>query len=186
MESCFTKFEEPAFSVRVKEGVSQIIPIILWDFERLVANALVQFLSRKEMNTIKKKRCKCINRSKQWGYKLAAKILLSSFTYFSIHSNWDTWLLSSVTLNQLFCEWDIGVLTNNTPAHSLKCHRQMTLICDWTAAETGLESNPDVCFLYLIWTHFHISIWHPKKSVQSEVKLLSGLLNQADAFTWIQ
>ena len=48
LERCLTEFKEPAFSVRVEEGVSQIIPIILWDFERLVANALVQFLSRKK------------------------------------------------------------------------------------------------------------------------------------------
>lgn len=40
----FTKFEEPSFSVGVEEGVSQIIPIVLWDFEGLVAYALVQFL----------------------------------------------------------------------------------------------------------------------------------------------
>lgn len=49
VEGRFTEFEEPAFSVGVEEGVSQIIPIILWDFERLVANALVQFLGRKEL-----------------------------------------------------------------------------------------------------------------------------------------
>ncbi len=50
LERCVTKFEEPAFSVRVEEGVSQIIPIILWDFERLIANAVVEFLSRQELN----------------------------------------------------------------------------------------------------------------------------------------
>lgn len=46
LERHFTKFEEPSFSVRVEEGVSQIIPVVLWDLERLVANALEQFLRR--------------------------------------------------------------------------------------------------------------------------------------------
>jgi len=49
VERHFTKFEQPAFSVRVEKGVSQIVPIILWDFERLVAYALIQFLKGKEI-----------------------------------------------------------------------------------------------------------------------------------------
>lgn len=47
-ERDFTEFEEPAFSVRVEESMSQIISIILWNFERLIANTLIQFLERKE------------------------------------------------------------------------------------------------------------------------------------------
>lgn len=64
----FTKFKEPAFSVRVEEGVCQIIPVIFWDFERLIANALVQFLIRKKF------------KKGVQGCNLPVKILLSSFT----------------------------------------------------------------------------------------------------------
>lgn len=44
-----TEFQEPALSVRVEEGVRQVVPVVLRDFERLVANALVQFLRRHEV-----------------------------------------------------------------------------------------------------------------------------------------
>lgn len=67
----FTKFKEPAFSVRVEEGVCQIIPIILRYFERLVADALIQFLIRKELNSLKKF---------QGEFKLPVKILMLLFT----------------------------------------------------------------------------------------------------------
>lgn len=39
-----TQFEQPAFSVRVKEGVSQIIAVIFRDFEGLILDALIQVL----------------------------------------------------------------------------------------------------------------------------------------------
>lgn len=42
--SGFTQFEQPALSVRVEEGVCQIIPIILWDFEGFGTYAVVQIL----------------------------------------------------------------------------------------------------------------------------------------------
>lgn len=41
---CFTQFEQPSLSVRVEEGVRQIVPIILWDFEGFVAYAVVEIL----------------------------------------------------------------------------------------------------------------------------------------------
>lgn len=37
-----TELQEPAFSVGVEECVRQIVPIILWDFERLVFDAVVK------------------------------------------------------------------------------------------------------------------------------------------------
>lgn len=39
-----TQFEEPAFSVRVEESVRQVIPIILWDLEGLILDAVIQIL----------------------------------------------------------------------------------------------------------------------------------------------
>lgn len=39
-----TQLQQPAFSVRVEERVRQIVAIILWDFERLVFDAVVQVL----------------------------------------------------------------------------------------------------------------------------------------------
>lgn len=36
------QFEQPALAVRVEEGVRQIVPIILWDFEGFGAYAVVQ------------------------------------------------------------------------------------------------------------------------------------------------
>lgn len=48
----FTKFEEPAFSVGVEKGVSQIIPVIFRDFEGLIVNTLIEFLRAKTLNTL--------------------------------------------------------------------------------------------------------------------------------------
>lgn len=42
-----THFKEPAFSVWIKKRQRQVVPIILWDFERLAADARVQFLEDK-------------------------------------------------------------------------------------------------------------------------------------------
>lgn len=43
-----TKLQEPAFSIRIEECVRQIIPIILWDFEGLVFDAVVKVLQAGE------------------------------------------------------------------------------------------------------------------------------------------
>lgn len=45
-----TELQEPAFSVGVEECVRQIIPIILWDFEGLVFDAVVKVLRAGEEN----------------------------------------------------------------------------------------------------------------------------------------
>ena len=63
-----TYFEEPAFSVRVEEGVSEVIPIVLRDLEGLVANALVQFLE-----TAVRERRKQNNLVKRWNNKQRSK-----------------------------------------------------------------------------------------------------------------
>lgn len=39
-----TKFKKPALSVRVEEGVRQVIPVVLWDLEGLIFNAVVEIL----------------------------------------------------------------------------------------------------------------------------------------------
>lgn len=39
-----THFQEPALSVRVKERQREVVPVVLWDFERLAADARVQLL----------------------------------------------------------------------------------------------------------------------------------------------
>ena len=39
-----TYFQEPALSVRVEEGVCEVVPIVLWDFKRLIPYAVIQFL----------------------------------------------------------------------------------------------------------------------------------------------
>lgn len=39
-----TQFEEPALAVGVKESVCQVVPIILWDLEGLVTDAVVEVL----------------------------------------------------------------------------------------------------------------------------------------------
>lgn len=39
-----THFEEPTLTVRIKKCQREVIPIILWDFERLTADARIQFL----------------------------------------------------------------------------------------------------------------------------------------------
>lgn len=36
-----TKFEKPSFSVRVEEGVCQVIAVILWNLEGLIFNAFI-------------------------------------------------------------------------------------------------------------------------------------------------
>ncbi len=47
----FTQFEQPALAVRVEEGVRQIVPIILWDFEGFGAYAVVQILLMQTNNS---------------------------------------------------------------------------------------------------------------------------------------
>ena len=41
-----TELEKPALAVRVEEGVSEVIAIVFWDLEGLVAYAVIQFLKR--------------------------------------------------------------------------------------------------------------------------------------------
>lgn len=41
---CITQFEKPALPVRVEESVREIVPIVLRNFEWLIAYALIQFL----------------------------------------------------------------------------------------------------------------------------------------------
>lgn len=50
-----TQFEQPALSVRVEERVCEVVAVVLWDFKRLVLDALVQVLERTEM---KRKQCR--------------------------------------------------------------------------------------------------------------------------------
>lgn len=39
-----THLKKPPLSVGVKEGQREVVPIVLWEFERLAADARVQFL----------------------------------------------------------------------------------------------------------------------------------------------
>lgn len=49
-----TKLQQPAFSVRIEECVRQIVPIILWDFEGLVFDAVVKVLQAGEKKKSKR------------------------------------------------------------------------------------------------------------------------------------
>lgn len=44
-----TELQEPAFPVGVEEGVRQIVPVVLWDFEGLVFDAVVKILHRERV-----------------------------------------------------------------------------------------------------------------------------------------
>lgn len=46
--SLLTQFEQPALAVRVEERVCEVVAVVLWDFKRLVLDALVQVLKRKQ------------------------------------------------------------------------------------------------------------------------------------------
>ena len=39
-----TEFEQPSFSVGVEEGVCEVVPVVLWDLEGFVLDAVVQIL----------------------------------------------------------------------------------------------------------------------------------------------
>ena len=39
-----TKFKKPALSVRVEEGVCQVVAVILWDLEGLIFNTFIEIL----------------------------------------------------------------------------------------------------------------------------------------------
>lgn len=44
----FTQLEEPPFPVGVEERVRQVVAVVLGNLERLLADALVQFLRKEE------------------------------------------------------------------------------------------------------------------------------------------
>lgn len=44
-----TQLQQPAFPVRVEEGVCQVVPIILRDFKGLAVDALVEFLEGRSL-----------------------------------------------------------------------------------------------------------------------------------------
>lgn len=44
MAPALTQFEQPAFSVWVKESVCEVVAVIFWDLERFIFYAVVQIL----------------------------------------------------------------------------------------------------------------------------------------------
>lgn len=46
-ERGLTKFQQPAFSVRVEESVGEVIPVIFRDFKGFVFYALIEILGQK-------------------------------------------------------------------------------------------------------------------------------------------
>ena len=39
-----TQLQQPALSVWVEEGVCEVVPVVFWDFERFVLDAVIQVL----------------------------------------------------------------------------------------------------------------------------------------------
>lgn len=61
LDRCLTLFEQPSLSVRIKEGVCEIVPVVHWDLKWFAPYALVQFLKeirrRQGLKTHSTERC---------------------------------------------------------------------------------------------------------------------------------
>ena len=59
-----TQLQQPALSVWVEEGVCEVVPVVFWDFERFVFDAVIQVLCGGEEN---KERVRTKGSEEMWG-----------------------------------------------------------------------------------------------------------------------